>query len=124
MPFWLSLVSTIAISESFYTFGFLHTGQLLGVLLMCVSIFRWRDFGLLWVFVIFNAVAAVAIYYVARVVRHFVPSMRSSSLFANSSRLSHSLRTPEKSKRPSLSKGRRVKASETPEKRSGRSESS
>ncbi|XAO22858.1 hypothetical protein I312_101633 [Cryptococcus bacillisporus CA1280] len=28
---------------------------------------KWRDFGLLWVFVIFNAVAAVAIYYVARV---------------------------------------------------------
>lgn len=28
---------------------------------------KWRDFGLLWIFVIFNAAAAVAIYYVARV---------------------------------------------------------
>lgn len=76
---------------------------------MCISIFRWRDFGLLWAFVIFNAVAAVAIYYIARVVRHFVPSVRSPSLFANTRFLSHSLRTLEKSKRQNLSKGRRVR---------------
>lgn len=75
MSSWLSLISIIAISEYFYTFGLLRTGQVIGAVLIFVSIFRWRDFGLLWIFVIFNAIAAVAIYYVARVVRPFVPSI-------------------------------------------------
>ncbi|EWZ30932.1 ATPase [Fusarium oxysporum Fo47] len=30
---------------------------------------RWRDFGLLWVYVVFNCVAAIAIYWLARVPR-------------------------------------------------------
>lgn len=76
MSSWLSLISIIAISEYFYTFDLLlRTGQVIGAVLIFVSIFRWRDFGLLWIFVIFNAAAAVAIYYVARVVRLFAPSM-------------------------------------------------
>ena len=75
MSSWLSLISIIAISEYSYTFGLLRTGQVIGAVLIFVSIFRWRDFGLLWIFVIFNAIAAVAIYYVARVVRPFVPSI-------------------------------------------------
>lgn len=75
MSSWPSLISIIAISEYFYTFDLLRTGQVIGAVLIFVSIFRWRDFGLLWIFVIFNAAAAVTIYYVARVVRLFAPSM-------------------------------------------------
>lgn len=32
---------------------------------------RWRDFGLLWAYVVFNIIAAVGIYWLARVVRTF-----------------------------------------------------
>lgn len=30
---------------------------------------RWRDFGLIWVFIIFNVFAAIGLYWLARVVR-------------------------------------------------------
>lgn len=75
MPSWLSLISIIAISEFFATLASAFRTSNRSVLIFAF-IFRWRDFGLLWIFVIFNAVAAVAIYYVARVVRLFVPYMR------------------------------------------------
>lgn len=36
---------------------------------------RWRDFGLLWVFIIFNVFAAIALYWLVRVVSPPCPAM-------------------------------------------------
>lgn len=47
---------------------------------------RWRDFGLLWAYVVFNIIAAVGIYWLARVVRTFrlftQPSLLITSLIS------------------------------------------